>query len=209
MSDLAADRPRLRKRAKAAWRAMWKRCSAAGGKDWKHYGGRGIRVSKRWASFDLFLEDLGLPPTPAHWLGRLDVNGNYEVGNCEWTTRQTQVGRRRVCHRVDINGGLPTIAAAARALGVSETTLRRRLLLQHRPLREAVCTLRLRRRDSMLLCHRQVTLPLPVWARLVGVSCGVLWRRIQLGWPLDQALHAPVGAPRGGRAPNARATNKR
>lgn len=199
-SKPAIDALRLR-RARNAWRVMKRRCLDPAFKDFRRYGGAGIAVQETWiSSFPQFLADLGLPPTNQHWLGRLNTGGNYAIGNVIWTERNPQTRRRRYCRRVKMNGGSLTIAEAAQLLGIGDMTLRRRLLKQGRPLREAVCTATLARQDSMLLTHLGVTLPLPAWARLMKIDRQRLWARIRQGWPVARALTAPV-RPRARRRP--------
>lgn len=83
-----------------AWLAMKKRCAATNRKDSKHYALRGISVSPRWInSFENFLEDVGLRPSPNHSIDRIDVNGNYEPGNVKWSDRTEQALNKRVYSR--------------------------------------------------------------------------------------------------------------
>lgn len=78
-----------------AWKALRGRCNNPNDPAYANYGGRGIRVCERWNSFDNFLADMGLKPTPKHSIDRIDNNGNYEPGNCRWATDSQQNKNKR------------------------------------------------------------------------------------------------------------------
>ena len=80
----------------SAWTTMKQRCYNPNVKEFKNYGGRGIKVCERWLnSFPNFLEDLGCKPTKQHSLDRINNDGDYEPGNCRWATRDIQLANRR------------------------------------------------------------------------------------------------------------------
>jgi hypothetical protein len=84
-----------------SWRGMRARCENRKHSDFHNYGGRGIAVSARWReSFENFLADMGRKPSPVHSLDRIDVNGDYEPGNCRWATPKEQRANQRTLNRV-------------------------------------------------------------------------------------------------------------
>lgn len=75
---------------------MLRRCYIPACEDYPNYGERGITVCLRWQdSFENFAADVGPKPTAYHSLDRIDVNGNYEQGNCRWATATQQQNNRR------------------------------------------------------------------------------------------------------------------
>lgn len=77
------------------WDSMKQRCSNPNNKKYHLYGGRGIKVVKRWLSFENFTKDMGVRPKGAT-LDRINNDGNYEPGNCRWATYHEQNMHLRV-----------------------------------------------------------------------------------------------------------------
>ena len=80
------------------WAGMKQRCHNPKCAHYARYGGRGIKVCDRWQkSFAAFLEDVGHRPSLGHSLDRIDNDGNYELGNCRWATKDEQgLNKRQV-----------------------------------------------------------------------------------------------------------------
>lgn len=109
-----------------AWLSMWSRCTRKKNKAYKDYGGRGISVCTRWASFENFLADVGLKPTAEHRLDRHDNEGNYTPNNCGWVTVQDSNTNTRATLRVHYQGEHMSLAEAARLAEVPYKTAHHR-----------------------------------------------------------------------------------
>ena len=77
------------------WVAMRGRCSNPKNRRFKYYGGRGIKVCKRWNKFSLFFKDMGKRPGKGFSIERINNDGNYSPGNCKWGSAKEQSRNRR------------------------------------------------------------------------------------------------------------------
>lgn len=76
------------------WVNMLARCYDLQRNGYENYGGRGITVCERWHHFRHFAEDMW-PRPEGLTLNRIDNDGNYEPGNCNWASRADQCVNRR------------------------------------------------------------------------------------------------------------------
>lgn len=101
-----------------SYRDMLTRCMREGSQQYDNYGGRGIKVCKRWLeSFDNFLEDMGEKPS-GFQLDRRDNNGNYTLSNCRWVTPVENSRNRRMTKVVLFRGKKECLASLVDRYGV-------------------------------------------------------------------------------------------
>jgi hypothetical protein len=113
------------------WCQMKGRCTNPNVGHYECYGGRGIKICDRWMnSFEAFYEDMGDVPVGMS-IDRIDVDGNYEPGNCRWATKPAQaqntrstklsMEKAREIRRARATG--ETFSSLAKRFGVSEGSI--------------------------------------------------------------------------------------
>ncbi len=111
------------------WILMRRRCNNPNTPEFKHYGGRGIRVCKRWDDFECFLADMGVKPSPRHSIERIANEGNYEASNCKWATRIEQANNTRGNRVLAFEGQTQTLTQWSRRVGIDVGCIQKRLKL--------------------------------------------------------------------------------
>ena len=86
------------------WKLMRSRCNTPTDMHYKWYGGRGIKVSKEWDNFLVFLQDMGERPD-GKTLDRINPDGDYCKSNCRWATPKEQARTNRGCFKKHTKGG--------------------------------------------------------------------------------------------------------
>ena len=110
-----------------SWSNMIQRCTNHKKWDYKHYGGRGIKVCDRWRKFANFLADMGHKPSVKHTLERARNNGGYSPSNCLWVLQPKQANNKRNNRWLTYRGKTLTVAQWSRAIGLNMGTLHDRL----------------------------------------------------------------------------------
>ena len=108
---------------------MLGRCNNLKDQHYSTYGGRGIKVCKRWSGNDGFInfvEDMGEKPKGKS-IDRIDNDGGYTPENCRWVTRQRQSNNMASNHLVTFNGRTQTLMDWSRETGIPHSTLWKRL----------------------------------------------------------------------------------
>jgi len=111
----------------SVWSGMKRRCYNKNSPNYPNYGGRGITVCERWmASVKNFYDDMISGYIKGLHLDRIDVNGNYEPGNCRWATPIQNSNNKRLNWVVSFDGRTHTPTEWGRELGVKANTIQNR-----------------------------------------------------------------------------------
>lgn len=78
----------------SSWGSMRTRCLNPKNISYKYYGGKGIKITKRWSKFENFLEDMGPRPSIQHSLERNNNKKSYRKNNCCWILKREQPRHR-------------------------------------------------------------------------------------------------------------------
>jgi hypothetical protein len=176
---------------------MKARCNNPNVESYHLYGGRGINVCDRWdngenglTGFECFIADMGARPSNKHSIERIDNNGNYEPGNCEWASKEKQDRNKRINHWVEYDGQRLILADAIRLSGMPaklvDNRLRRGLTL------EMALTTPAENYDkerTILVEFRGKKMNLKAAAKEAGIKYHTVYMRVSKGWPVEKALN--------------------
>lgn len=117
-------------RAYGIWSKMKDGCGNPNNSNYKDYGGRGITVCDEWSSsFEKFLNDMGQPATANHSIERIDNSLGYAKENCRWADALEQGRNKRNNITLTHNGISKTMSDWSREIGISVSTIWRRVQL--------------------------------------------------------------------------------
>ncbi len=132
-----------------AWNAMKARCLNPKNISYPNYGGRGVKICRRWMnSFVNFLKDMGPKPRGLTLERINNKTGNYCPSNCKWDTQKNQCNNKRNSHFLTFNGDRKTIMQWAEHLGIKANTLYARINRHRWSVRKSLTFRFLRRSDS-------------------------------------------------------------
>lgn len=109
------------------WSGMLNRCFNPKYDKFKYYGGRGIKVCRRWLSYDNFKEDMKPGFLPHLTLERKDVNGNYGPRNCIWIPKKDQLRNTRRSRLLTYRGETKPLLDWVSELGLKYRRVSKRL----------------------------------------------------------------------------------
>lgn len=112
------------------WADMKQRCRNPNIRNYKNYGGRGIKVCEEWESFENFCkwaEENGYAPGCGFSIDRIDVNGDYCPENCRWVKREVQDRNKRTNVMITFNGETKCAQDWSHEFGLARSALAQRI----------------------------------------------------------------------------------
>ena len=176
-----------------SWYDIKTRCFNPNHKQYSNWGGRGITVCDSWRnSFENFLADMVLKPSPKHSIDRIDNNGNYSAENCKWSTPKEQANNRNSNRLITIACVTLTIAQWTKEMSFGESVIWKRLENGWSE-RDAVLT---PVHTGRLITDGFKTRTIAEWTTKMGYGRSVIQRRLNLGWSELEAITIPIGGKR-------------
>lgn len=116
------------KRLHQIWSGMINRCTSESNWSYDNYGGRGIIVCDEWHNWQVFKQWALNNGYEDHLtIDRINTNGNYEPGNCRWTTQKVQANNTRSNKYLTYQGRTQTLSQWCDELGLDYHRTKARL----------------------------------------------------------------------------------
>lgn len=108
----------------STYHGIHRRCYDEKCKDYKSYGGRGIKVCDRWhvsneKGLENFVSDMGGTRPKGESIERIDVNGDYSPENCKWIPLKDQSKNTRIVTWLRLAGEKMSLSEASRRIKVT------------------------------------------------------------------------------------------
>lgn len=93
--EVVSSHKMSRSKIYCVWHTMLQKCNNPNNLQYKNYGGRGIKVCKRWMKFENFYKDVGNPPFPRAQIDRINNGKGYFPDNWRWATNKINSRNKR------------------------------------------------------------------------------------------------------------------
>lgn len=112
-------------RLQGIYKNMCRRCSNPASKDYRWYGGRGIKVCEEWIThpekFNEWAISSGYKPDLS--IDRIDPNRGYQPDNCRWISLEDNSKYKRTSRLITINEHTNTLRGWAAEFNIPRTSL--------------------------------------------------------------------------------------
>ncbi len=187
-------------RLQSIFQGMKTRCYNPKNKNYKSYGGRGIRICdewndreripqednatkgylafKKWALENGYADNLTID--------RINVNGNYEPSNCRWITHKEQCNNTTRNRIITYKGKTQNLKQWCDELNLSYNVIAQRISTYHWSIEKAFETEG--NPNKRMLTYKGKTQNLNAWCRELGIKQATLSLRLKAGWSVERAL---------------------
>jgi hypothetical protein len=113
------------------WYGIIRRTEDSNRKEYKDYGGRGIKICPEWRNSYEAFRDWALRNgyTDNLLIDRINKDDDYSPSNCRWISRKEQSLNRSDTRRLTVNGITKTLSEWARHTGMPYAKLKKRVRL--------------------------------------------------------------------------------
>ena len=169
-----------------ALKHMKARCYNNKNKDYKYYGGKGIKVCKEWKeNSNLFIKwSLENGYKEGLTIDRIDGSGNYEPSNCRWATWEQQENNRCNNIIIEYNGEEKTLSQWCRELDLNYSTVYNRLNNYNFSIEDAFG-----KKIGKNIEYNGKTKMLIQWCKDLGLNYSTVKARLnKYGWTIEKAF---------------------
>lgn len=173
------------------WLNMLARCYNEKAGSYRWYGARGIAVCDRWrTSLDAFIADMGPRPSLGHSVDRKNSDLGYSPENCRWATAKEQIHNSKATRRVEWKGEQRVLVEVGREHGVRPNTVNCRLVRGWDPIKAATTPTN-GETPMRFVVFRGESRRVSELATEFCVPKSRLFRRLDAGWSIEEALFSP------------------
>lgn len=183
-----------------AWSNMHSRTRNTKLREYKYYGGKGIKVCERWKTFKSFYLDMGDKPTSKHTLERIDINKDYSPENCKWATWEEQQKNTSRSRKITLNGKTQILNDWCKELDVPLATIMWRvqngmsyedaLAKKYNKLKRTAKHIE-PNKERIIECFGRKML-VTDWAIELNCSINTLNARLRRGWSSEKVITTPI-----------------
>lgn len=184
----------MKKAEYGIWYMMHQRCNNPDHVAYHRYGGRGIKVCKRWSVFAVFLADVGPRPSPLHTIERKNNNRGYYPNNVRWATRKEQARNTPNCVFLTFNGQRKTMSEWGEITGLGVHIIWKRINMLGWTVEKTLTTPRVQKPKNIPIVVNGTSRTSVEWSKITGIPSGVIRKRIYDGWDPAEAISRPIAA---------------
>lgn len=175
------------------WEKMIYRCENSKSSNFKHYGGKGIKVCEEWHDLRKFYEwaiNNGYKDNLE--IDRIDNSKDYCPENCRWASSIIQANNKDSIPKYTYQGETHGISEWARILNISRGLLKDRITKLHWDIERAFTT---PPRKCQPIEYNGEVHTWQEWSDITGISKDTLQGRYYtLRWSIEETLTTPVEA---------------